>query len=149
MDHPIPVTTTVLRDVEGFGTFEFPVLGPTDTAKAIESLPAIPTTSSIWAAATGTCDAGPGRLSGSKHPQQIPQQSGRISQPLDARTCGETERATIDGSTPLRNVSAGACETKRAAVVSCDVDAGVAQLVEHQPSKLNVDGSSPFARCET
>ena len=25
MDHPIPVTTTVLRDVEGFGTFEFPV----------------------------------------------------------------------------------------------------------------------------
>ncbi len=25
MDHPIPVTTTVMREVEGFGTFEFPV----------------------------------------------------------------------------------------------------------------------------
>ena len=25
MDHPIPVTTTVLREVEGFGTFEFPI----------------------------------------------------------------------------------------------------------------------------
>ena len=27
--------------------------------------------------------------------------------------------------------------------------AGVAQLVEHQPSKLNVEGSRPFARSTT
>ena len=123
----------------------YTVLGLTDTAKAIESLPAIPTTTSTAAAAAGTCDVGP-RETVAEASQQIYQQSVRNSQLLGARTCGETGRATVDSNTPLQNVSAATCETKRDGVVSCDVDAGVAQLVEHQPSKLNVDGSSPFAR---
>ena len=42
--------------------------------------------------------------------------------------------------------TAGLCDTMRPNATMCDHAAGVAQLVERQPSKLNVDGSSPFAR---
>ena len=42
--------------------------------------------------------------------------------------------------------TAGLCDTMRPNATMCDHAAGVAQLVERQPSKLNVVGSSPIAR---
>ena len=69
--------------------------------------------------------------------------------------CGALPREIARGTIPARlrkahpshgflmNCTAG-CQ----ALYCKTAFAGVAQLVEHQPSKLNVDGSSPFARFE-
>ena len=74
--------------------------------------------------------------------------NGTVSTNTTATTmdaAGATPRlAGTDATRP--SVSADGCETMRQAATMRDEPAGVAQLVEHQPSKLNVVGSSPIAR---
>ncbi len=122
----------------------YTVLGLADTAKAIESLPTI--RPDERRTATGTCDSRAGD-SGPIDPPQYPQQLGRgpmrdgamrrIDRPLPmAATAGESTA-----------ISAASCETTQRAATMRDESAGVAQLAEHQPSKLNVAGSTPVARC--
>ena len=63
-----------------------------------------------------------------------------------ANRCEELAPVKRTAKHARSTVSALHCETMRADATICDDDAGVAQLVEHQPSKLNVEGSNPFTR---
>ena len=63
-----------------------------------------------------------------------------------ARRYDEPIKPPRESGRPQPAGTAGLCDTMRPNATMCDYAAGVAQLVERQPSKLNVDGSSPFAR---
>ena len=54
------------------------------------------------------------------------------------------DESAADERKPLRH--AEQCDIVRHSATICDTPAGVTQLVECQPSKLNVEGSTPFAR---
>ena len=79
-------------------------------------------------------------------PQQIHQQSGHETVRNGASQCDDRRVAMAHDETAQVQSTARLCDTVRGYARICDSDAGVAQLVERQPSKLNVDGSSPFAR---
>ena len=124
----------------------YTVLGLTDTAKAIESLPAIPTTTSTAAAATGTYDAGPSETR-AKDLQQIHQQSVRNSQLLSARACDEDNpnqvnagddkclsHAKIDSA-----VRAGTSRGKKAGERTRTVNIQLGRLMLYQLSYARVD----------
>ncbi len=122
----------------------YTVLGLIDTAKAVDQLPAIKPGKRL--AATGTCDSRGGD-SAAKHPQLYPQQLGceTARQPATLRD----EPTPVGRADDVRKSlpRAGLDAIMRPGAACRTEAAGVAQLVEHQPSKLNVDGSSPFARC--
>ena len=119
----------------------YTVLGLNDMAAAIELLPGITAAEAVAAKATGTDDL---PLTGS--PQQYPQQLGRETVRNDAARCAGGKQLEPAQNAPKTAVNAAGCETKRRCANMCGEVAGVAQLVEHQPSKLNVAGSSPVAR---
>ena len=77
-----------------------------------------------------TCPRQLGRVSGRK---------GAKGRDADAAEARQAESAQILDS-------AKACEHPQVDATMCDGSAGVAQLVEHQPSKLNVASSSLVAR---
>jgi hypothetical protein len=58
---------------------------------------------------------------------------------------GNRERKVADGAL-RRHSSAPSADRPARGGLPSSFFAGVAQLVEHQPSKLNVEGSSPFSR---
>ncbi len=120
----------------------YTVLGLTDTAKAIETLPSIATPDDGAHTATGTL----GDNTSQTDPQQYPQQWGRERARSGAKVCDdECDAAAIDdGDNPIHNTTL--CDKTRDHATMCGHAAGVTQLVECQPSKLNVEGSSPFAR---
>ncbi len=74
----------------------------------------------------------------SNTPSSAPSNSGAN----DAGRCSDARR---DGGRPTTQTPAD-CGFARLGATMCDTDAGVAQLVERQPSKLNVVGSSPITR---
>ncbi len=117
----------------------YTVLGLSDTAKAINQLPAIGDPQRD--AATGTCDAKPQHTH-----QQYSQQSERQTVQSDASRCDHATSADDPTDDDKLLASARDSDGLRANATMCDNAAGVAQLVERQPSKLNVEGSSPFAR---
>ncbi len=123
------------------------VLGLTDTAGAIDCLPGIgkPEAVEAVALADGTFDGRPTMLPKTE-PHLKPRQLGRDSVRSDAKPCGDG--ISTRQSRAARNSCDGkaSCESVRLGATMCESDAGVAQLAEHQPSKLNVDGSNPFAR---
>jgi hypothetical protein len=119
----------------------YTVVGITDTAKAIEQLPAIYQALAVGTAATGTTDA-----MADDYRQQYRQQRQRKTGHNHAigRDVEPVPMAKDHGRSP--NINAAGCETTRHAATMRDDGAGVTQLVECQPSKLNVEGSSPFTR---
>ncbi len=80
--------------------------------------------------------------------QQLSQQFERDRERSRATGCEAegSERADVHG----HNLGSGArlCDKTRGDAIIRNTTAGVTQLVECQPSKLNVEGSSPFARFE-
>ena len=111
----------------------YTVLGLTDTAGAVAALPSIEAPRAAAATAKGT-DANP-----QQYRQQCTQHYGRKGVRANAGRRG----AAGAGSSVPGPVTSG---STRSGATMCGTTAGVAQLVERQPSKLNVDGSSPFAR---
>src|SRR5262245_38720846 len=76
-------------------------------------------------------DGGRGCRAGPEHPGP------------DANAISLSDRRARRGlRTTISAVASRACPRLK----SRDAHAGVAQLAEYQPSKLNVDGSNPFAR---
>ena len=119
----------------------YTVLGLSDTAAAIERLPTIRSDDRQVAMATGTDHATP-----DSDPQLYPQQLARETVLSGAGPRRDERASGDDDSKHGRSASAARCETTRRAATMRGESAGVAQLVEHQPSKLNVVGSSPIAR---
>ena len=62
----------------------------------------------------------------------------------DVRDELPSEAAPDSTASTIKNVDL--CDKMRDIATMRDHTAGVAQLVERQPSKLNVEGSNPFAR---
>ncbi len=126
----------------------YTVLGLTDTAKAIESLPTIDTPTTQSAKVIGTHDATAGD-DPQQHPRQQSQQRARETARPSAAT--RDERANVIGSVDDGKSSNDARlrDKARSNATMCNTPAGVTQLVECQPSKLNVEGSSPFARLKS
>ena len=125
----------------------YTVLGLADTAKAIEELPTIQPDDRQ--AATGTCDAharDSGPVDPQQNPQLYPQQLQRETTRNRAVRRDESAPRMTDADAVRPIVNADSCETTRSAATMRGDDAGVTQLVEYQPSKLNVVGSSPIAR---
>ena len=120
----------------------YTVLGLSDTAAAIMQLPTIQPDDRQAARATGTDHATP-----DSDPQLYSQQLERET--MRNRAIRRADRllpmTTVGSESPA--VTAASCSTTRNVATICSADAGVAQLVEHQPSKLNVAGSTPVARC--
>ena len=120
----------------------YTVLGLDDTAAAIQSLPDISSPSEANAAgmkATGTDGQ-------SFDPQQYPQQPVRETVRNHAIRRKDHASTGQQDASPSEAASAGHCNTTRSGATVCDNPAGVAQLVERQLPKLNVEGSSPFTR---
>jgi len=123
----------------------YTVLGLTDTAKAIASLPGIDRPTNNVAKATGTTDAMP-LGDPQQYPQQKPQQLGREAVQGGAATCdGGSTHGRYRGERKPCGVANPRDTARRDATIR-DQPAGVTQLVECQPSKLNVAGSTPVAR---
>jgi integrase len=123
------------------------VLGLTDTTGAIDCLPGIgkPEAVEAVAVAEGTNDTPCTPVP--SDPRLYPRQLGRESARLSAATRGG---GIPTGESPAARNSCdvkGSCGQARLGATIRENTAGVAQLAEHQPSKLNVDGSNPFARC--
>ena len=115
----------------------YTVLGLTDTSKAISQLPSIQGPQRTLA--TGTDDAQIDR-----QPQYQQRQCERVR--AMATQCDED---APDGDSPGGPESpqvATPCEPAQRGATICEHVAGVAQLVERQLPKLNVEGSSPFTR---
>ena len=111
----------------------YTVLGLNDTAKAMEKLPVITSQSGNTARATGTDDAtakSSANNTRTKRCDSVRQAASRANRDDATRT----------------TVSPVACDSMQPSATLNNEDAGVTQLVECQPSKLNVEGSSPFAR---
>ena len=127
----------------------YTVLGLRDAARAVEALPAIGERPAKAAQATGTAGAAAGvepcRSPSSDH-QLKHQQLGRRTARASAEQCDDP--GPDAPRVPDRNPSTDAafCDPAPPPATICDTPAGVAQLVERQPSKLNVEGSNPFAR---
>ena len=70
--------------------------------------------------------------------------AGGVAEWLMAADCKSAGLTLYVGSNPTPTT--GRAETKEGSQAKDRECAGVAQLVEHQPSKLRVAGSSPVAR---
>ena len=134
----------------------YTVLGLNDITPAIQALPEINTENDLMRA-TGTAselaevpthvdtDVRESRQLSGKC-QLKPQQSGRESMHRSAAACKHDRSSSSHGKVCQPAVDADLCDTIRHdATIRMEL-AGVTQLVECQPSKLNVEGSSPFAR---
>ena len=119
----------------------YTVLGLHDTAKAIGALPPINLLPSDAVKATGTIDVIP-----TVDQQQYPQQREHEAVQVGARTCHRNDDTMMIGANRNPPINATFCESPQHDATMCEQPAGVTQLVECQPSKLNVEGSSPFAR---
>jgi integrase len=104
----------------------YTVLGLTDTSKAIGQLAAI--------------------VTASEDPQLFPQQLVRRSLPSGSSDCGPDDRTpeVIDGH--KSSGDAELCEAVQGGTIPVENSRGRNSVVECQPSKLNVEGSNPFAR---
>lgn len=120
----------------------YTVLGLTDTARAIELLPGVDHPTNNVTKATGTSDTVPLGDPQQYPPQQFERdvvQSGATPRDGDrtpGRDQGERKSCSVTNQR----------DTARHDATIRTKPAGVTQLVECQPSKLNVEGSSPFAR---
>jgi integrase len=121
----------------------YTVLGLADTSKAMADLPGIiePRTA---AKATGTTH------DRAEDPQQYPQQCAQQRERATPRSGATSrgEQSDDEHSADVRKSSntATCCDVARRAAKIPGQSAGVTQLVECQPSKLNVAGSTPVAR---
>ncbi len=117
------------------------VLDLSDMAAAIRQLSTIQTEDRHVAAATGTDHATPAIA-----PRNTAKQLGRETMRNSAgqRGHGSSRSANVEAEKP--NVNAAGCRTTRSGATIHSNAAGVTQLVEYQPSKLNVAGSTPVAR---
>jgi len=123
----------------------YTVLGLSDTSSAIAMLPDVKEWVPPNAASDDEPDAPPAT---DPHPdrQRYCQQSQRVS--VQRHATRSEGRCTTPGD--LGDVKSSTepalCDAARRGAMIREEHAGVAQLVERQPSKLNVEGSSPFAR---
>jgi len=119
----------------------------TDTAKAIEGLPAVrPDEGQIRKAATGTCDGSPDdarQENARRDLQSQPQQSGRFSQRNGAKRRDDAKPSGNRGGSRKPLQTRKKCDSVRPHASACERPAGVAQLVEHQPSKLDTLSVTP------
>ena len=121
----------------------YTVLGVTDTAKAIEALPGIDHPESDATYATGTHgDHDEPQFKRQQYRQQCERETLLSDATIDEKGHGQREVAC--SSQTVGN--AGLCETMQSDAIMLNPQAGVTQLVECQPSKLNVVGSNPIAR---
>jgi len=124
----------------------YTVLGLNDTTAAIDTLPDIQRPQDGSQQATGTDDADPSPNGGDGDPHLNPRQLGRVRAQTSAeglreaapRLAMSADHKSSDGPAVRAAAQPGA--------ILCDHPAGVAQLVERQLPKLNVEGSSPFTR---
>ncbi len=119
----------------------YTVLGLTDTAKAIGELTSIGRPAGESAKATGTDDPTPiGSL------QQYGQQRERetVRTGANRRSQPGDDHAQTHGRKSSNNTAS--CESMRPDATICNTPRGCNSMVECQPSKLNVEGSSPFTR---
>ena len=116
-------------------------LGLSDTAGAINQLPDIGGTHRNELKATGTMDAAP--VGG---PQQYSQQLGRKPAQVRSGLRDDDDSGASDDEEHKDRENTRFCDQTHDSATIRDDPAGVAQLVERQLPKLNVEGSSPFAR---
>jgi hypothetical protein len=77
---------------------------------------------------------------------RVTRRLGGVTEWLMVADCKSAGLTPYVGSNPTPTTHGGTQAVGRTSTVG---DAGVAQLVEHQPSKLRVAGSSPVARLQT
>ena len=77
---------------------------------------------------------------------RVTRRLGGVTEWLMVADCKSAGLTPYVGSNPTPTTHGGTRAVGRTGTVG---DAGVAQLVEHQPSKLRVAGSSPVARLQT
>ena len=113
----------------------YAVLGLTDATRGMDQVPSIGKSKRNMA--TGTCE---------NNPQQYLQQSQHGRGRNHANRRDKPATGTDGNANTQSSVSADKCTTTRDGATLNEPPAGVAQLVERQLPKLNVEGSSPFTR---
>ena len=116
----------------------YTVLGLNDTSGAIEKIPWI--RSAAASSATGTDGIA------KSDRQQYRQQCARQNVQHAARSCKKQEEDRHGDLSRKSGSHKVFCENMPRDTMPCNDPAGVAQLVERQLPKLNVEGSSPFTR---